>query len=123
MRANLLTGFPKKSVMLLGWLCSIFRDLTVIPSKQNMGNQKIEGKGGWITKKEEKDRKKEEQQKESESRTWVVKDEKMLEHCVCMYIYIYRKTKYIIFPFISIFSSPLYFLKLSFILGVLYYCY
>ena len=47
----------------------------------------------------------------------------MLEHCVCMYIYIYRKTKYIIFPFISIFSSLLYFLKLSFILGVLYYCY
>ena len=29
---------------------------------------------------EEKDRRKEEQQKESECSTWIVKDEKMLEH-------------------------------------------
>ena len=45
MRGSLLTGSPKKSVMLLDWLCSIFRALSVIPSRQKMGNQKLEGKG------------------------------------------------------------------------------
>ena len=65
MRANVLTGSAKKSVMLLGWCCSIFRALAVIPSKQKMGNKKVEGKGGWIREKEEKDRRKEKQQRES----------------------------------------------------------
>ena len=44
-----------------------------------MGNQKVEAKGGWIREKEGKDRRKEKQQRESESRTWVVKDEMLLE--------------------------------------------
>ena len=35
MRANLLTGSPKKSVMWLGWFYSIFRALVVIPDKEN----------------------------------------------------------------------------------------
>ena len=35
MRANLLTGSAKKSAMLLGWCCSIFRALAVIPGKEN----------------------------------------------------------------------------------------
>ena len=47
-----------------------------------MGNQKVEAKGGWIREKEEKDRRKEKQQRESESRTWVVKDEMLLEHVI-----------------------------------------
>ena len=65
MRANLLTGCPKKSAMFLGQFCTIFRASAVIPSKQKMGNQKVEGKGGWIREKEEKDRRKEKQQRES----------------------------------------------------------
>ena len=44
-----------------------------------MGNQKVEGKGAW---KKEKDRRKEKQQRESESSTWVVKDEMLLEHFI-----------------------------------------
>ena len=47
-----------------------------------MGNQKVEGKGAWKKEKEEKDRRKEKQQRESESRTWVVKDEMLLEHFI-----------------------------------------
>ena len=47
-----------------------------------MGNQKVEGKGGWIREKEDKDRRKEKQQRESESRTWVVKDEVLWEHFI-----------------------------------------
>ena len=47
-----------------------------------MGNKKVEGKGGWIREKEEKDRRKEKQQRESESSTWVVKDEMLLEHFI-----------------------------------------
>jgi len=54
-----------------------------------MGNQKVEGKGGWITEKEEKDRRKEKQQRESVSRTWVVKDEKMLEYFIFKHPNIY----------------------------------
>ena len=65
MRANLLTGSPKKSVMFLSWFCTIFRASAVIPSKQKMVNQKVEGKGGGIREKEEKDRRKEKQQRES----------------------------------------------------------
>ena len=82
MRANLLTGSPKESVMLLGWFCSIFRALALILGKQKMRNQKVEGKGGWIREKEAKDRRKEKQQRESESRTWVVKDEMLLEDVI-----------------------------------------
>ena len=58
MRANLLTGSPKKSVMLLDWLCSIFRALSVIPSRQKMGNQKVDGKGG-MNKRDGRERQKE----------------------------------------------------------------
>ena len=47
-----------------------------------MGNHKVEGKGGWIREKEEKDRRKEKQQRESELRTWVVKDAMLLEHFI-----------------------------------------
>ena len=75
MRASFLSGSPKKTVMFLGWCCSIFRALAVIPRKQKMGNQKVEGKVGWIKGKEEKDRRKEKRQRESESWTWVVKGE------------------------------------------------
>ena len=89
MKASLLTGSPKKSVMLLGWFCSIFRALAVIPGKQKMGNQKVEGKGGCIREKEVNDRRKEKQQRESESRTWVVKDERLLEHFIFKYPNIY----------------------------------
>ena len=46
-----------------------------------MGNKKVEGKGGWIREKQ-KNRKKEKQQRESESKTWVVKDEMLLEHFI-----------------------------------------
>ena len=47
-----------------------------------MGNQKVEAKGGWIREKEEKDKRKEKQQRENESRMWVVKDERLLEHFI-----------------------------------------
>ena len=82
MRANFLTGSPKKTVRLLGWFCSIFRALALILGKHKMGNQKVEGKGGWIREKEAKDRRKEKPQRESESRTWVVKDKMLLEHFI-----------------------------------------
>ena len=48
---------------------------------KKMGNKKVEGKGGWIREKQ-KNRKKEKQQRESESKTWVVKDEMLLEHFI-----------------------------------------
>ena len=35
MRANLLTGSPKKSVMWLGWFYSILGALVAIPDKEN----------------------------------------------------------------------------------------
>ena len=67
--------------MYLGWFYSIFRALAVIPDKEN-GKSMVEGKGGWIREKEGKDRRKEKQQREGESRTWVVKDEMLLEHFI-----------------------------------------
>ena len=76
-----LTGSPKNSVMYLGWFYSIFRALAVIPDKENWKST-VEGKGGWIREKEGKDRRKEKQQREGESRTWVVKDEMLLEHFI-----------------------------------------
>ena len=42
-----------------------------------------------VNKREEKDRRKEKQQRESESRTWVVKDERLLEHFIFKYPNIY----------------------------------
>ena len=47
-----------------------------------MGNQKVEMKGEWVREKEEKDKRKEKQQRENESRMWVVKDERLLEHFI-----------------------------------------
>ena len=35
-----------------------------------------------MNKRERRERRKKKQQKESESRTWVVKDEMLLEHCI-----------------------------------------
>ena len=46
-----------------------------------MGNKKVEGKGGWIREKQ-RNRRKEKQQRESDSKTWVVKDEMLLEHFI-----------------------------------------
>ena len=127
MRANLLTGSPKKSVMLLGWCCSIFRPLAVIPNKQKMGNKKAEGKGGWIREKEAKDRRKEKPQRESESRTWVVKDKMLLEHFIFkdpnIYAFLNIPTANISYFLLFPFSLLLFFLKLSFVLGVFFCCY
>ena len=54
-----------------------------------MGNQKVEMKGEWVREKEEKDKRKEKQQRENESRMWVVKDERLLEHVIFKYTNIY----------------------------------
>ena len=57
MRANVLTGSAKKSVMLLGWCCSIFRALAVIPDKEN-GKSKGRRERG-MNKREGRERQKE----------------------------------------------------------------
>ena len=78
---NLFTGSAKKSVILLGWFCSIFRALAVIPGKEN-GKSKGRWERGMQKREAEKDRRNEKQQKESEPRAWVVKDELLLEHFI-----------------------------------------
>ena len=54
----------------------------------------------------EKDSRKEKQQWERESKTWVVKDEMLLEHFIlkdpnvyAFFFFLYPKSKYLIFPF------------------------
>ena len=75
-------------MMLLGWCYSIFRALAVIPGKEN-GKSKGRWERGMQKREAEKDRRKEKQQRESESRTWVVKDERLLEHVIFKYTNIY----------------------------------
>ena len=80
-----------------------------------------------MKKKEGRDRRKEKQQWESESRTWVVKDEMLLEHFISE-----ERNIYMLF-FVSILGANIsysllfpfsflsyFFLKLSFISGVFF---
>ena len=82
-----------------------------------------------MKKKEGRDRRKEKQQWESESRTWVVKDEMLLEHFISEERPIYM----LFFFFFSILGANIsysllfpfsflsyFFLKLSFISGVFF---
>ena len=71
-------GSPRKPMMLLGWCYSIFRALAVIPGKENGESKGRRERGMKKKEKEEKDERKERQQRESESRTWVVMDEMLL---------------------------------------------
>jgi len=76
-----LTGPPENSVMYLGWFYSIFRALAIIPDKEN-GKSKGRRERGVNKREGRENRRKEKQQREDESRTWVVKDEMLLEHFI-----------------------------------------